>query len=72
MLLNADSKCFLSGVITHLPAVCQLGFLLRHSESDPGLKLLLCAPFAHEILFDSVPRCDVLLSFEGKKEHCFL
>lgn len=65
-LPNADSKCILSVVIAHLPAVCQPLSLLRHGKSNPALKLMLCAPFAHEIFSDSAPRCDILLSL-GKK-----
>lgn len=52
-LPNAASKCILSLVIAHLPAVCQPPSLLCHDERDSSFKLALCVLFAHKIFSDS-------------------
>lgn len=65
-LPNAASKCILSLVIAHLPAVCQLPSLLCHDERDSSFKLVLCVLFAHKIFSDSAALHDASCSLLKK------
>lgn len=73
-LPNAASKCILSLVIAHLPAVCQRSSLLRHDEMDSSFKLLLCVMFAHKMFSDSSALRDtsLLLLKKLQSDNCLM
>lgn len=73
-LPNAASKCILSLVIAHLPAVCQPPSLLCHDERDSSFKLAHCVLFAHKIFSDSVALHDASFSLLKKlqSDNCLM